>query len=349
MSASNALENEDTSRKEVLPTNHILSVMVCALSIPLSMSLWIVNMVYAKFASGDVYDEPIIINPTRWLSACAIVMAISIYGYKKKSLSVSGAFLAFFVGFIMTISSYCFFACLFTFFFSSSRATKFRSGIKRKFEENFKEGGQRNWVQVLCNGGMATQLSLLYLLDIGCSERPIDFAKDYRASWLAIGILGCIATCNGDTWASELGTVFGESQPFLITTRERVPKGTNGGITIVGTLFSALGGAVIGLANYLVIAYSVDSQVLAMSPPQWPLLIIGALGGFLGSMIDSFLGATLQFSGLNNKGQLVSQPSQAVKSISGRALLDNHSVNLISSVIMGLLLPTVANVIWISK
>lgn len=55
-------------------------------------------------------------------------------------------------------------------------------------------GGQRNWIQVLCNGGMATQLALLYLLDVGASEKPIDFVKNYRSSWLSVGILGiCVA------------------------------------------------------------------------------------------------------------------------------------------------------------
>merc|ERR1711874_508697 len=33
-------------------------------------------------------------------------------------------------------------------------------GKKRSFEADYKEGGQRNWLQVLCNGGMATELSL---------------------------------------------------------------------------------------------------------------------------------------------------------------------------------------------
>ena len=61
---------------------------------------------------------------------------------------------------------------------------------KKKIECEFKEGGQRNWIQVLCNGGMASQLALLYLLDVGCGERPIDFVKDYRSSWLSMGILG---------------------------------------------------------------------------------------------------------------------------------------------------------------
>jgi hypothetical protein len=37
---------------------------------------------------------------------------------------------------------------------------------------------------------MATQLAVLYLLDSGCGERPINFLKDYRASWLGLGVLG---------------------------------------------------------------------------------------------------------------------------------------------------------------
>ena len=49
------------------------------------------------------------------------------------------------------------------------QATKFKQDIKKRFDSEFKEGGQRNWLQVLCNGGMATELSLLYLLDVGSS------------------------------------------------------------------------------------------------------------------------------------------------------------------------------------
>lgn len=159
------------------------------------------------------------------------------------------------MGFILTLTNYAHLVCLMIFFVSSSLATKFRSHKKRKIEADFKEGGQRNWIQVLCNGGMASQLALLYLLDVGCGERPIDFYKDYRSSWLSIGILGKIilsiyfylhqnnkkisivffifndfnlgafSCCNGDTWASEFGAAIGNSDPFLITTRKRVPRG----------------------------------------------------------------------------------------------------------------------------
>jgi hypothetical protein len=76
------------------------------------------------------------------------------------------------------------------FFVTGSKVTKFRSAEKKKIEADFKEGGQRNWIQVLCNVGMATQLALLYLSDVGSGERPIDFDKNYRSSWLSIGIIG---------------------------------------------------------------------------------------------------------------------------------------------------------------
>ena len=44
------------------------------------------------------------------------------------------------VGFILTLSNLCFFAALLTFFVLGSKATKFRSQQKKKFEEDFKEG-----------------------------------------------------------------------------------------------------------------------------------------------------------------------------------------------------------------
>lgn len=96
------------------------------------------------------------------------------------------------MGFILTLTSSSHLICLIVFFITGSKATKFRSHLKRKQEKGYKEGGQRTWVQVLCNGGMPTQLALLYLLDVGCGEHPIDFDKNYRSSWLSIGILGIL-------------------------------------------------------------------------------------------------------------------------------------------------------------
>jgi len=73
--------------------------------------------------------------------------------------------------------------------------------------------------------------------------------------------------------------------------------GTNGGVTIPGLVFSLLGGTAVGASYYLSVLYFVDSSVLAASPPQWPLMLAGSIAGLVGSLLDSVLGATLQYSG----------------------------------------------------
>merc|ERR1712025_1449649 len=107
--------------------------------------------------------------------------------------STSGAILALLVGFCLSLAHYSFFLSLLAFFVSSSKATRFKQQAKANFEADFKEDGQRNWLQVLCNGGMATELSLLYLLDIGSSDLPVDFRQHYRASWLGCAVLGALS------------------------------------------------------------------------------------------------------------------------------------------------------------
>jgi uncharacterized membrane protein len=282
------------------------------------------------------------------------------WGHGRRSLSTSGALLALVVGFCLSLAHYSFFLSLLAFFVSSSKATKYKQEVKKTFEADFKEGGQRTWLQVLCNGAMATQLSLLYLLDVGSADLPIDFRHQYRASWLGVGVLGAVACCNGDTWASELGSVIAKADPFLITTFQRVPKvvegrgacntlynrspqGTNGGVTLVGLAASLCGGLVIGLAYYAGIVMAASASDLALAPSQLLVVLVGGVGGLLGSLLDSLLGASLQFSGRDSKtGKIVEVAREGVVPISGKMVLDNHSVNLVSSILTALILPKVA-------
>lgn len=138
-----------------------------------------------------------------------------LYALKRKGVDKGGAVLGLLIAVIISLASHAFFISLVVFFFSSSRATKFRGHLKRKIEKDYKEGtlnmillkhveidvpnflftgeGQRNWIQVLCNGGMATQLAILYLLDCGSGEHPINFSEDYRSSWLGIAVLSMLS------------------------------------------------------------------------------------------------------------------------------------------------------------
>ncbi|CAD7005996.1 transmembrane protein 19 [Ceratitis capitata] len=324
-----------------------LPVIFCSLSIPLSLFMWLGHLAFSKFWHSNEFEEPPVISPTRWLFSTLAPLALMIIALRRKSVNKSGAVLGVLFAFILSLANHAFFASLAAFFFSSSRATKFRSHLKRKFEKDFKEGeGQRNWVQVLCNSGMATQLAILYLIDCGSCERPINFTDEYRSSWLGLAVMSAFACCNGDTWASELGSVLSKSEPFLITTRRRVPRGTNGGVSFHGLAASLGGGLFVGFAYYLTVRYTVDGHILLSSPPQWPLIIFGGVAGLFGSLVDSFLGATMQYSGKDKEGKIAECPGLGVVHISGLRILDNHSVNLISSIITGVTMPLVALKFW---
>lgn len=80
-------------------------------------------------------------------------------------------------------------------------------------------------MQVFCNGGVPTELAILYMIENGPGEIPVDFSKQYTASWMCLSLLGALACSAGDTWASEIATVMSKSQPRLITTWEKVPVG----------------------------------------------------------------------------------------------------------------------------
>lgn len=74
--------------------------------------------------------------------------------------------------------------------------------------------------------------------------------------------------------------------------------GTNGGVTTVGLVASFLGGLAVGAAYYVTQLLLIGD--LHLADPQWPIMMYGGVAGLLGSMLDSFLGAHMQYSGRNS-------------------------------------------------
>ncbi|XP_027248187.1 transmembrane protein 19 isoform X2 [Cricetulus griseus] len=269
----------------------ITNIVVLSLIICISLAFWIMSMTASTY-----YGNLRPVSPWRWLFSIVVPVMIACNGFKKKSLDHSGALGGLVVGFILTIANFSFFTSLLMFFLSSSKLTKWKGEVKKRLDSEYKEGGQRNWVQVFCNGAVPTELALLYMIENGPGEMPIDFAKQPTASWMCLSLLAALACSAGDTWASEVGPVLSKSSPWLITTWEKVPVGTNGGVTVVGLASSLLGGTFVGLAYFLTQLVFVSD--LDISAPQWPIIAFGGLAGLLGSVVDSYLGATMQFSAL---------------------------------------------------
>ncbi|MEW5311050.1 MAG: hypothetical protein WDW38_002796 [Sanguina aurantia] len=264
---------------------------------------------------------------------------------------VSGAIAAAFVGAGTLGCSLRFGATLLAFFFSSSKLTKYKGELKEALDDSSKKGGQRDWVQVMCNGLVPTLLSISYGVLAGCVDVPLGLNPSMEL-WKAQGVtalmgafLGYYSCCCGDTWASELGPLSTDT-PRLITTGRPVRKGTNGGVTLLGTSASIFGGMAMGLVFYLAGLASPTLWVNSyhdVALTQWRLIPLGLMAGLFGSLLDSLLGATLQYSGYNRVTQRVTQTAGPdVTHISGRAVLDNNAVNLCSASITAALTAAVA-------
>lgn len=293
--------------------------------------------------------------------------AISLRGVKHShSLTPYGGVAAFVLGVLTFASGYSFAATLLVFYLSSSRLTKYQASVKRRQEEEYKVGGQRNVFQVLCNGGLGTLLAVSHLLvssSISAPAQCVSFDGS-TADMLLIAFVGFYACCAGDTWASEIGSVAGGT-PRLITTLRPVPPGTNGGVSFTGLMASLTGGLVVGIC-FVLSRYFFDGVMFstAASPllafPQrnvgllathlgcprhqaWVVLAAGA-AGLAGSLIDSLLGAVLQATYYDSDRKLItSHFSVGSHRISGRDILSNNGVNFLSSLSTAILTPVLAS------
>lgn len=290
-------------------------------------------------------------SSSRLFASVALSLFISWYGVRRRSLSLSGGLAAIIVGVVLTAASGCFCLALLGFFLTSSRLTKWKASEKKRLEHDYKEGeavvqitvdyhegwlsdlpgGQRDWVQVLCNGGVATIAALCYIGSVGYGEHPF-FLTSSTPSMAAVACITSLACSCGDTWASEVGGVVGGT-PYLVTTWRRVPRGTNGGVTLVGTLCSVAGGLVVGGAYFIGLLLFVGFGSTSDALTQASVVLLGGVAGLWGSLVDSLLGATVQYSGWEETGSYVvhGPVGKDVKHISGWDILDNHAVNFVSS------------------
>lgn len=282
----------------------------------------------------------------RLVLSTAFACMLSIRGARRRSLSKSGSVAAFIVGFLSMASSYRFGITLYSFYYFSTKATRFRSSLKAEIEDGFESsGGNRSVSQVLASSGPAVAAAVtctyLYRSDDIISSSTDGATFILSQSWLNLFYMLFFAACAGDTFSSEFGVVLGgpaAAKPVLITSfgRRTVPRGTNGGVTLSGTLASACGGFIIGLTYFVM-------------SPQWTLsqlLIVplGMFGGLVGSLLDSLLGSWFQLSvydpSIGKVLKCAAQPGTAQKSgtyrICGSDLLSGESVNAIAAVLTGL-------------
>jgi uncharacterized protein (TIGR00297 family) len=201
--------------------------------------------------------------------AVIIASTFGFFSYHMNVADRSGLFSGALVGIILIVFTrdVRWFLIMLAFFILGSAATRYRYDYKLTHGIAQSHGGVRGYYNVFANGLVAIAAAVLFGLQGG-------------AMFIAL-FLGSVATAAADTVAGEIGMT--ANDPYLITTLEPVPPGTNGGVTVLGEVAGFVASAAVVLIAFLLgVVTSYD-------------MIIGCtLAGFIGTQIDSIIGATLE-------------------------------------------------------
>jgi len=157
------------------------------------------------------------------------------------------------------------FVLLLTFFVLGTAATRVGFARKRQLGIAEERGGRRGAANAFAN----TTTGVVCAFLAGATGRPL----------LALAALtGAFATAAFDTVSSEIGKAYGR-RTLLITSFRRVAPGTEGAVSLEGTLA--------GLAAAALVAG------VAWGTGRIPLVAVGlvVVGAFVGATVESYLGA----------------------------------------------------------
>lgn len=247
------------------------------------------------------------------------IMVTVLLGYFLRFLTISGSVAAAVVGIFTALGlGLKGLLLLGLFFASSSLLSKFKKIHKKRVEDRHEKGSQRDWEQVVANGGVASAMSMVYAFH----PDPL---------WV-IAFCIAIASSNSDTWASEIGALSRKS-PISIQTFKVVPKGTSGAMSLLGTNAAIVGSLVIASFSMYLFQLSLFSSFIII------------MFGFLGNIIDTILGAYAQAlyrcHECDTKTEKRTHCGLETQLLKGSHFLNNDVVNFLSgfiAVISGIIL-----------
>jgi len=213
-----------------------------------------------------------------WLIGFGVNVVLVSLCLALRLLSRSGCLAAFIIGTaVWACLDWRGWVVLLAFFMGGTAATKFQYAAKRALGVAQENAGSRRWKHAWANAGAGVLCAVFSLY----FETRGDRLRQEAWVW---AFVACFAAALSDTLSSEFGQLAGKA-PRLITTGERVSVGTDGGITLAGTLMGLLGATLL----------SVMGRFIGLIPVRATLPIL--LAGLSGNLLDSWLGATLQRSG----------------------------------------------------
>ncbi|HYM62892.1 MAG TPA: DUF92 domain-containing protein [Thermoanaerobaculia bacterium] len=224
-----------------------------------------------------------------WLIVNAVLAVI---GYLAKSVDLSGMLGGLVLGAIILIcGGLPLYLALLMFFVIGTAATKL--GYKRKAQEGLaqEKSGRRGFSHAFANTGVAALCAMAYAANHGTL-----LANDMLILiWFAA--VAALATACADTVGSEIGQLLGR-RAFLPLTLHSVPRGTEGAVSIEGTVAGALGALCVswvGVAGFIVPMLSPAQYVGAIARvivhrEFVPAIVFVTACAVAGSYVESIIG-----------------------------------------------------------
>lgn len=256
-----------------------------------------------------------------WRLAAALPTAGVVAGaaWRAGSLTASGALAAAVIGGLAVAAGWPWAVLLIVYFATSSALSRLGRSRKEKLTSSMiaKHGARDAW-QVIANGFAFGVAALGSLSTYPALPDP---------GWFALGA-GALAASAADTWATEIGILYGGTPRSVLHWRP-VPPGTSGAVSMVGSVGAVLGALAIGV---LVLAVGGSKSVAGAA----------VIGGIAGALVDSLLGATVQSRlwcdrcGVETERE-IHNCGQATQPIRGMTWIDNDLVNFMAGIAGGLL------------
>jgi uncharacterized protein (TIGR00297 family) len=211
----------------------------------------------------------------RWVTGGVLTLAFTMFARLMRGVTNSGALVGAVSCFVLFLcAGPGAFAALITVFALAWTTTRFGYPRKQKLGIAERQEG-RKASQVLANLGVATACAVFSTL-----------SYNNRTLFL-LAMAAALSEAAADTVSSELGQAFAE-KANLITTWRPVPPGTDGAVSLIGTLAGVGAAGIVSSVCFLG----------GLLPRQW--LAISAVAAVLGMVADSFLGAWLEARHLVN-------------------------------------------------
>lgn len=205
---------------------------------------------------------------------------LAIAGYYARSVSFSGAVGGWFLGTTLILGAgWPMYVALLAFFVLGTATTKLGYGRKAGLGLAQESGGRRGFSHAFSNVGVAA----ICAIAVSRLSRVDDSPLEWMTLAYLMGITA-LATAAADTTASEIGQLAGR-RAFLPLTLEPVPVGTEGAISVEGTLAGVAGAFAVALAAVTAMHYGLD-----LDPGPLAIALVTA-SAFLGSYLESIAGS----------------------------------------------------------